>query len=341
VIICLLFRTGVFLLLFSAVNSCLPQNKPDALLKSNGLNIAKEDTTIRVQQSDTSLYHEKMRQLANGDKSGRWPPKTVIPGEGAILPFKRIVAYYGNFYSTRMGALGQYPPQQMLEKLRAEVKDWERADTLTPVMPALHYIAVTAQQSPGSGGKYRLRMPNQQIDKAIELAAQVNGIVFLDIQVGLSTLEEEIPALKKYLKMPQVHLGIDPEFSMKKGQQPGTAIGTFDAADINYAAEYLAALVKEYGLPPKILVVHRFTGAMLTNYNKIKMHKDVQLVIDMDGYGFPAIKKNTYYSCIYKEPVQFAGFKLFYKNDTEKVKQLMRPADILQLKPQPIYIQYQ
>lgn len=89
-----------------------------------------------------------------------------------------------------MGVLGQYPPQQMLEKLRTEIKEWEMADTLTPVMPAIHYIAVTAQHSPGVDGKYRLRMPYQQIDNAIELAAQVNGIVFLDIQVGLSTLEK-------------------------------------------------------------------------------------------------------------------------------------------------------
>lgn len=46
-----------------------------------------------------------------------------------------------------MGVLGQYPPQQMLEKLRTEIKEWEMADTLTPVMPAIHYIAVTAQLS--------------------------------------------------------------------------------------------------------------------------------------------------------------------------------------------------
>lgn len=154
-------------------------------------------------------------------------------------------------------------------------------------------------------------------------------------------MKKEIPVLKKYLQLPHVHLGIDPEFSMKNGQPPGKAIKTFDAADINYAAEYLAALGNEYNLPPKILVVHRFTNAMLTNYKKIKTSKEVQLVINMDGFGFPAKKKNTYYHCIYKEPVQFAGLKLFYKNDIKQVKQLMTPADILQLKPQPIYIQYQ
>lgn len=271
----------------------------------------------------------------------RWPPKAVYPKEGAILPYKRIVAYYGNFYSSQMGILGQYPPEQMLRKLNTEIRNWEKADTLTPVVPAIHYIAVTAQRNAGIGGKYRLRMPFHQIDKALDLAKQVNGIIFLDIQVGSSTLQQEIPVLEKYLKMPQVHLAIDPEYSMKSGLRPGTAIGTFDATDINYASAWLAALVNENSLPPKILVVHRFTNGMITKYKKILTRAEVQLVMNMDGFGFPAKKKNTYYHFIYKEPVQFAGFKLFYKNDTWDGKPLMTPAEILNLMPQPIYIQYQ
>ena len=35
-----------------------------------------------------------------------WPVPTVYPNAGALLPFKRIVAYYGNFYSKGMGVLG-------------------------------------------------------------------------------------------------------------------------------------------------------------------------------------------------------------------------------------------
>lgn len=333
-------KTGYFLSFIFIIDGCSSQNRQDVLIIKKNISILT-DTIKPFQQSDTALYYLKMNQLANGDKSGRWPPHTAYPGEGAIFPFKRIVAYYGNFYSTGMGVLGQFPPQQMLEKLKMQVMEWEKADTLTPVLPALHYIAVTAQPCKVLTGKCRLRMPVQQIDKAIDLAAQVNGIVFLDIQVGQSTLQEEIPLLKKYLQKPQVHLGIDPEFSMKNGQRPGTTIGTFDAADINYAAGYLAALVNEYDLPPKILVVHRFTNPMLTNYQKIKTRKEVQIVINMDGFGFPAKKKNTYYQCIYKEPVEFTGFKLFYKNDIKEIKQLMTATEILKLKPQPIYIQYQ
>lgn len=271
-----------------------------------------------------------------------WPVKTEYPKDGALLPFYRIIAYYGNLYSTKMGVLGQYPEDEVLSRLEAEVKKWEAADPETPVKPALHYIAVVAQASAGSDGMYRFRMPDAQIEKVLAMAEKIDAIVFLDIQVALSNLEAEIPHFEKYLKLPQVHLGIDPEFSMKTGAKPGHVIGTFDAADINFASEYLTKLVKEHDLPPKILVVHRFTRNMVTNYKNIKTRPEVQIVMHMDGWGPKAKKIGTYKQFIYPEPVQFAGFKIFYKNDTlEPGTTIFSPEELLKLSPRPIYIQYQ
>lgn len=271
-----------------------------------------------------------------------WPVKTAYPNAGAILPFKRIVAYYGNLYSTKMGVLGQYPEPEMLQRLDAEVKKWEAADSSTPVVPALHYIAVVAQGGAGADGKYRVRMPDSEIDKVLAIAAKINAIVFLDIQVGFSDLQTEVPLLEKYLKLPQVHLGVDPEFSMKDGTRPGKVVGTLDATDINFTANYLAKIVKENNLPPKILVVHRYTQKMLTGYDQIKPLPEVQIVMNMDGWGTMAKKIGTYKNFIYPEPVQFTGFKLFYKNDVfEPNTTLMTPEDLLKLRPRPIYIQYQ
>ena len=323
---------------------------------------------------DTVAYDKKLNELANnpplkapttppsapllnqgGEEGGNsheskpsppkpnlWPVKTVYPNAGALLPFNRIIAYYGNLYSKKMGVLGEYPEDEMLQKLNIEVKKWKIADPSTPVMPALHYIAVVAQGSAGADGKYRFRMPDSEIDKVLAMAIKINALVFLDIQVGFSTLQAELPRLEKYFKLPQVHLGIDPEFSMKTGIRPGKVVGTYDAADINYAAEYLANIAKENNLTPKILVVHRYTQKMVTNYKEIKPLPEVEIVMHMDGWGGAAKKKNTYQQFIYKEPVQFTGFKLFYKNDIlTPGTVLMTPEDLLKLNPQPIYIQYQ
>ena len=115
-----------------------------------------------------------------------------------------------------------------------------------------------------------------------------------------------------------------------------------DATDINFVSDYLAKLAKANNLPPKILVVHRFTHAMVTNYKNIKIHPEVQMIMDMDGWGAQARKFTTYKEFIYKEPVEFTGFKLFYKNDIRVPgSHLLTPVEVLKLSPQPSYIQYQ
>lgn len=291
---------------------------------------------------DTAKYNAIMLQLANNDTTGLWPVKTPYPLAGAVLPFNRIVAFYGNLYSKKMGILGEIPKNDMLKKLKEEVAYWQSADSSLPVIPALHYVAVTAQGAPGKDGKHRMRMPSHQIDTIVNWANEISALVFLDIQVGHSTVRDEVPPLEKYLQMPQVHLGIDPEFSMKGGHVPGKKIGTFGAEDVNIAIDDLAAIVKKYNLPPKILVVHRFTQGMLTNYKEIKKVPEVQVVIDMDGWGDKILKRSTYLRYIYREPVEFTGFKLFYKNDTKTgTNQLYTPQELLKFTPKPIYIQYQ
>jgi hypothetical protein len=304
-------------------------------------------THFQAEPVDKGLYDAKLLALANNKisastSSSTWPVKAAYPNGGAILPFKRVVAYYGNFYSKGMGVLGQYPVPEMLSRLDAEVKKWEAADPSTPVVPAIDYIAVTAQASAGADGKYRARMPASQIDIALKLADQIHGLVFLEVQAGLSTFPIEVPLLEKYLKMPQVHLSLDPEFYMHGGSKPGTVIGSVTATDVNTVAQYLAKLVRDNNLPPKILVVHRFTQPMVRQATSIKPLPEVQIVMDMDGWGTKERKIDSYQAYIYKEPVQFTGFKLFYKNDIKvKGTTLMTPAEVLKLAPKPIFIQYQ
>ncbi len=349
-----LFFSSLFMLLFCVLfTSCGQSNSKDgkAVGSSDTSKVAATEAAndtlvtsgVTYPPIDKALYDSLMKRMANGDTTGRWPVKgTPYPLPGAILPFKRIVAYYGNLYSKKMGILGELPPREMIAKLKTEVKAWERADSKTPVQPALHYIAVVAQGDGGKDGKYRYRMPFKQIDSVLTLAKMAKAIVFLDVQVSLSNIQTELPLLEKYLIMPHVHFGMDPEFSMKDGSKPGKKIGTYDANDINFASNYLAGLVKKYNLPPKILVVHRFTEKMVTNYKNIKTRPEVQVVMHMDGWGEPELKLGTYRHFIAPQPVQFTGFKLFYKNDLKKApNRMLTPAELVKYKPAPMYIQYQ
>ncbi|MEW6659514.1 MAG: hypothetical protein AB1424_12715 [Thermodesulfobacteriota bacterium] len=288
----------------------------------------------------------KVKYLAGEDpeyaKKCGWPVKYPPPLPGSILPHKRIVAYYGNPKSKKMGALGEYPKDEMLRRLKGEVAKWEKADPSLPVQPALHLVAVVAQGEPGTTGKYRMIHPDALVNEVHAWAKEIKGIFFIDIQTGHSDIRTILPRFEWILKNPDVHLGIDPEFNLiKSGKIPCKKIGTYDAADINYASGFLQGLVKKYNLPPKVFVVHRFTRLMVTNAKSIVVRPEVQMVMHMDGWGPPWLKRDSYRDYIIKEPVQFTGFKLFYHNDTKKGDPLMTPQDLLALNPKPIYVQYQ
>jgi hypothetical protein len=84
--------------------------------------------------------------------SARWPVKTPLPLPGSIIPEYRIVAFYGNPLSKRMGILGELPPEEMLARLEKVATEWAAADSGQKVLPALHLIAIVAQGYPGNTG---------------------------------------------------------------------------------------------------------------------------------------------------------------------------------------------
>lgn len=337
----------LFLLLLSfftlAFFNCQKTKETSDGTNQDTIAIIKKDSLLpkAINAIDTVDYNRRMVALSNNDTTDRWPVKTPYPLPGALLPYHRIIAFYGNLYSKRMGVLGEYPRAEMISKLEAEVDKWQKADSSVIAIPALHYIAVTAQGAPGRDKIHRMRMDFKQIDTVISWAKPIKALVFLDIQVGHSTVKTEVVELERFLALPNVHLGIDPEFSLKNGEIPGSKIGSFTADDINDAIEILAKVVKENKLPPKVLVVHRFTQGMVTNYKKIKTVPEVQVVMDMDGFGSKVLKRSTYNSYIFREPVQFTGFKLFYKNDNWNNWTMYTPEELLNLTPKPSYIQFQ
>lgn len=282
--------------------------------------------------------------IRTGLSTPGWPVHTPPLLPGSILPAKRIVAFYGNPLSKRMGILGEIPYDQMLTKLDSVVAMWRAADPSTPVLPALHLIVSVAQGQPGKDGMYRQRSDPDLIEKIYGMAHARGAITILDIQAGKSTIDSELPIILPFLQRPDVHLGMDPEFNMhhnREGRIPGEKIGAMDATDVNYAIDQLAALVTKYHLPPKVLIVHRFTTNMLQHANQIKLDPRVQVVINMDGWGQPWLKFDTYAKCEASQPVEYTGFKLFYHNDTRKGDPILSPREVLALRPRPIYIQYQ
>jgi hypothetical protein len=302
---------------------------------------ARLDSAANALRTDSAAPRPRSGHNPVLAKEQGWYPHKGQFRDGDLLPCHRIVAYYGNPTSRQMGALGEFPRDEMLRRLNAEVQRWRQADPATPVIPALHLIAVVAQGAPGPSGHYRAQMRDHAVDSIYQMARSIHGVLFIDVQVGTDDVRNILPRFEPVLKNPDVHFAVDPEFYMRGGIVPGRRIGTMYAADINWVMDQLARIVRENNLPPKVLVIHRFTRNMVPDAENIRLRPEVELVMDMDGWGAPWLKFDSYQDYIVRHPVEFTGFKLFYHNDTKKGDPLLTPRDVLNLWPQPLYIQYQ
>jgi hypothetical protein len=264
-------------------------------------------------------------------------PTPTLPPLPSLLPDHLIVAYYGNPLASEMGILGEIPPDQMLSKLKQQVAAYASADASRPVVPALELVTPAAQRWPGDDGMYRARMRPELIDQVAGWAEANNALLILDVQIGRSTVPAEVDVLMPYLRRPYVHLALDPEFAMPTGRAPGEVVGSLDAATIDGTVHTLSQLVASQHLPPKILIVHRFTDSMVTNAWEIARDPNVQVVVTMDGFGPPSIKQSQYRSYVHDQGVGFSGIKLFYHHD----QPLLTPAQVVGLDPHPDVVIYQ
>jgi hypothetical protein len=257
--------------------------------------------------------------------------------DGSILPQYRVLLFYGFPGDANMGILGEYDMQRLMEMLYEQAAEYEAADPARPVKIAFEVIASVAQPEPLSDGSYLLDAPSALLDQYTEFTAANDLLLFFDLQVGRRTVQTEVEGLRPWLLNEHVHLALDPEFSMKEGQVPGTVIGSMKAADITWTQTYLADLTVEAGLPPKVLIVHQFTETMITEKDTLAPVPGVQLVIEFDGWGTPDLKRTGYAAMITHEPIEYNGIKLFYKQD----QPLMTPQDVLDLSPVPDIVIYQ
>lgn len=265
------------------------------------------------------------------------PPQTASTDPRALLPNYRIVSFYGHPNNPDMGILGEYDMDELLAKLKEEKAAYEAADPSKPVMMAFELIVSVAQNWPADNDTYLLHTDDETIQTYIDFATANDIILILDLQIGRSTVKAEIDKVEKWLLNPNVHLALDPEFAMAEGEIPGAGIGGIDGSDVTYAQERMAKLSSENNLPPKVLIVHQFYEEMIRNSEQIAPIDGVQLVIDFDGYGDPANKIAGYNLFLQERQIQFAGIKLFYKQDDP----LMTPQEIVALSPPPDFICYQ
>jgi hypothetical protein len=258
------------------------------------------------------------------------------PDPSTLLGGHLLVTWYGNPHSAGMGVLGHASGAERAAALRRQAAAYAGVTAKT-VLPAYHLVAVIAQPRAGGDGKWR-RRESHGVIRALLDEARANGFhLVLDVQPGRARAADEVEALRPFLAEPDVHLALDPEFAMGASQVPGATIGRLYAAEINAALDVVEGIVGGRQLPPKVVILHQFTLAMLPDKPKIRMRPGIDLVLDMDGFGSPSLKQTSYRAVMRQHALPFAGFKLFYRQDTH----LLDPAQVMGLSPVPSVVIYQ
>ena len=266
------------------------------------------------------------------------PMSSASDAPRSLFPDTQIVSYYGHPLAASMGVLGEGPRTAMIERLRLQAAAYQALAPDKAVVPALHLIYEVAQASTNADGLYLYRTEDETVRQFIQLTRDEHMLLFLDLQIGRSTLKDELAHVMPYLKEPHVHLAIDPEFVTLPGYRPGQFIGTLDCLQVNAAEETIARLVEAERLPNKIVLVHQFNEDMLTHKEKLRFDlPGVDTVLDMDGYGDQAGKLGEYQRLIKDFGAKYAGIKLFYKQD----RGLLSEEQIEGLDPRPNVIIYQ
>ena len=256
------------------------------------------------------------------------PGRSIAPAPNRhferVLDTGLLVTWYGNPWSERMGILGRMEGEALAAGLKKQAAAYA-AVTTKHVVPAYELVAVVGQPQPGADGLYRRRESRQVIDRMLREARAAGFKLILDVQTGHSTVLTELSYLLPYLQEPDVYLALDPEFSMGAGGVPGQRIGQMHADDVNDAIAVLEYVQQRYQLPPKVLMVHQFTMAMLPDKEKIWSSSALDVVLVADGFGSPALKRHTYSMVLRQHALAFSGFKLFYIQDTD----LLQPPQVL------------
>jgi len=286
-----------------------------------------------------------------------FPPPTVstekdaMPEEGsfdlkaseqsALIPAianNRILAFYGKPDSKSMGILGEYSKEDLATIMEGYARLYKEQSGDEGVVCAFYLIYGTCW--PGGEIGY---LKDSTVKEYIDFAAEHGMLVFVDHQIGKYPVADAVNRLLPWLKYPNVHIAIDPEW---RTVSPMQVIGSVKADEINEAEKAMSEYIEAEGIPGiKMLVVHQFQDRMITEREKVRADYDgVLLVHTADGFGPPALKRASYAFNAKALNMPIKGFKLFFKTTVKGAgydEPLLLPADVLALDPSPSLVIYQ
>ena len=256
----------------------------------------------------------------------------------SVLLNNDIFALYGKPDAYTMGILGRYSPEEIEPIMNKFAATYDEANKERGIIPAFYLIYGTCWP----GGDIGL-LRQSTVKKYIEFAAERGWYVFIDHQIGKYTVEQAMNAILPFLKYPNVHLALDPEWHTT---EPMKVIGSVTGDEINKAQAMMDKYIKENNITGRrILVIHQFNAIMIKKRANVRSdYERVQLIHCADGFGSPQLKKDSYAYNALAQNIPLKSFKLFSKPTVAGAgydQPMMTPEEVFSLNPRPYLIMYQ
>ena len=261
----------------------------------------------------------------------------AFPQQESILLNNDILAFYGHPRSKNMGILGRYSKEELNEKLTALAAEYQAAGG-RKILKAFYLIYGTVWPQGEIG-----IIQESLLKEYIEFAQANDILIFIDHQIGRFTPEDSLKRMLPWLRYPNVHLALDPEWRTNKPMQE---IGTVTADELNQVQRIMEDYMVENNIPgERLLVIHQFNYRMISSREKVSSgFSKVRLVHCADGFGNPQIKKASYASNAQAVNMPIKGFKLFYNFGIPGAgydSPLLTPNEVFALNPRPYIVMYQ
>ncbi len=110
--------------------------------------------------------------------------------------------------------------------------------------------------------------------------------------------------------------------------------------EVNEVGAWLARLVRDHDLPPKVLTLHQFRPSMVRGRDRLDTSLDeIQWLVHVDGQGGQGAKQDTWRALQRDLP---EGVWLGWKNFEHEDTPMLTPAQTLErVHPTPQFVSYQ
>lgn len=291
-----------------------------------------------LERLETELREERARPYWVASELEDYAAMRRLVDYRSILLNDDVLAFYGTPLSKRMGVLGVYSIPELDRMLGEWAVAYDATNGDRGVRKAFYVIYGMVWPE----GEIGL-LQEKRLIEYIEYALANDILVFLDHQIGKYSVESAVKRLLPFLRYPNVHLALDPEWRTTKPMQE---IGSVTADEINSAQRMIESYLVEHGYPgERLLVVHQFNWKMIIGREQVRTDfARVRLIHCADGFGQPTEKIQAYNYNSLARNMPIKGFKLFFKSGVPGAgfdEPLMNPADVLNLTPRPTLIMYQ